>query len=616
MLIFDIETDGLLDECTKVHCMVIYDTTTDTYTEYRPHEIMQGVKRLEYGDPIVGHNVIAFDIPVLQKLYNFKLQPQRVIDTLVLSRLVYSNLKDIDMGLIRKGTLPAQLMGSHSLKAYGYRLGVLKGDYAEDNDEAWVCFNEDMLAYNKQDVTVTHALYQKLVSKGFSPWVSRLEHDCQWLMQKQERNGYPFDVTKAKSLEQTLRQKSEEIATKLASIAPPIEGDLFIPKRDNKTLGYKKGVPVQRYKEFNPNSRQQLEYILSKHYGYKFTDKRMYNLDGKLKLDEETLDLIANDTSTTDEIRHIAQLYSEYLMLAKRLGQLADGNNAWLKLVQADGRIHGKCNPNGAVSGRATHSLPNMSQVPSINSPYGAECRELFGVPDGWYQVGIDCSGLELRCLAHYLFPIDHGSYANEVLNGDIHTLNQKSAGLATRNDAKRFIYSFLYGAGNAKIGEIVGGNEDDGARLKAKFLKNTPQIKKLQTQLKDKLAPFNKEQRKRVWKTRYMEAIDGRQLYVRSLHSALNLLLQSCGAIICKDWIVRLNKNLKANAYRHGWDGDYAYMVWSHDEVQIACKTKETAEDIIRIAEKTIRETQEVLGINIQLDVEGKIGKNWKECH
>lgn len=112
------------------------------------------------------------------------------------------------------------------------------------------------------------------------------------------------------------------------------------------------------------------------------------------------------------------------------------------------------------------------------------------------------------------------------------------------------------------------------------------------------------------------MEAIDGRQLYVRSLHSALNLLLQSCGAIICKDWIVRLNKNLKANAYRHGWDGDYAYMVWSHDEVQIACKTKETAEDIIRIAEKTIRETQEVLGINIQLDVEGKIGKNWKECH
>lgn len=452
MLVFDIETNGLLDDVTKVHCMVIYDTNTDEYFEYRPKEIEQGVQKLISGDTICGHNVIAFDCPCLTKLYGMQFDPQKVIDTLVLSRLVYSNLKDVDMGLMRKGVLPKQLWGRHSLKAYGYRLGELKGTYSEETDDAWAVFNEEMLSYNKQDVVVTWKLYQKLQEKGYTEHASSIEHKAQWLMQKQEHNGYPFDVPKALALETTLRAELEAITTALVKSVPPIPDRVFIPKRDNKRLGYTAGVPVQKYKEFKINSRDQLKYILGTHLGYKWLDS-MYEIetdaDGeetnrKLKLDEESLQQIIHDPKASPEVRQIAEQYSTAFMLSKRLGQLADGQQAWLKLLGNDNKIHGKVNPNGAVSGRATHSNPNVAQVPAVDKPYGYQCRELFRVPEGWYQAGVDCSGLELRCLAHFLYPYDNGAYAHEILNGDIHTANQKNAGLETRNQAKTFIYGFL----------------------------------------------------------------------------------------------------------------------------------------------------------------------------
>lgn len=624
MLVFDIETNGLLDDVTKVHCMVIYDTNTDEYFEYRPNEIEQGVQKLISGDTICGHNVIAFDCPCLTKLYGVQFDHQKVIDTLVLSRLVYSNLKDVDLGLMRKGVLPKKLWGRHSLKAYGYRLGELKGTYSEDTDDAWAVFNEDMLTYNKQDVVVTWKLFQKLQEKGYTEHASTIEHKAQWLMQKQEHNGYPFDVPKALALETTLRAELEAITTELAKSVPPIPDRVFIPKRDNKRLGYTAGVPVQKYKEFKINSRDQLKYILGTHLGYKWLDS-MYEIetdeDGeetnrKLKLDEESLQQIIHDPKASHEVRQIAEQYSTAFMLSKRLGQLADGQQAWLKLLGNDNKIHGKVNPNGAVSGRATHSNPNVAQVPAVDKPYGYQCRELFRVPDGWYQAGVDCSGLELRCLAHFLYPYDNGAYAHEILNGDIHTANQKNAGLETRNQAKTFIYGLIYGAGNEKLGEIVDGDAEDGKKLKAKFLKNTPAIKKLQSTIKDTLAPYDIGAGCRKYKRKYLIGLDGRKLYVRSLHSALNLLLQSAGALICKRWTTRTEERLQALGLNHSWNGDYCLMAWVHDEIQVACRTKEIAEIVVREAQEAVRDVQQEFTFRIQLDTEGKIGRNWAECH
>lgn len=623
MLIFDIETDGLLDTVTKIHCMVIYDDYKDEYTLYRPKDIEKGVKRLvNYTGQIVGHNIIAFDIPVMEKLYNVTFNHERAVDTLVLARLVFSNIKDIDAAAMRKGIQLGKMYGSHSLKAYGYRLGVLKGTYAEDNEECWSVFNEDMLEYNKQDVVVTKALYEKLKSKGFTQHASIIEHKAQWLMQKQEHNGICFDIAKAYDLKNLLDEEYAKTVEELKKYAPKIPDKVFIPKRDNQAKGYKAGVPIQRYKEFNPSSRQQLEYILSTHYNYQFKDN-MYTptrdssgkiTSRKLTLDEETLKHIQADDTAPDEVKHLASLYQRSFLLSKRLGQLAEGQNAWLKMLGEDLRIHGRVNPNGAVSGRATHNAPNLAQVPNASSPYGKECRELFTVPEGWYQAGIDCSGLELRCLAHYLYKYDHGAYAHEILNGDIHTANQHAAGLPTRNDAKRFIYGFLYGAGNAKIGEIVNGTEEDGKRLKEKFLKNTPALKSLQKAIKDALVTY--EGREQVWKRKYLIGLDGRKLYVRSPHSALNLLLQSAGALICKRWITRIEERLLAQGMKHDWEGDFVFMAWVHDEIQIACKDKVIADTVVIEAQNAIRDVQLEFKFNVQLETEGKVGKNWYETH
>ena len=460
MLIFDIETDGLLDTMTTIHCMSISDGHHNV-VGYRPDEIEQGVKRLwkavNDGEGICGHNIINFDIPAIQKIYPWFDIPRdkraNVVDTLVLARLVFSNIANSDAIHYRKKEYPGALIGSHTLKAYGYRMGIYKGTYAEDTEDAWGCFNEEMLQYNIQDVVVTEALYERELAKDYPASAIELEHKAQWLMFKQEQNGFPFDVEGAKRLEKTLRDRAAIVSDQITKMAPPIPDKVFVPKRDNKRLGYKAGVPIQRYKDFNPGSRQQIEWVIRQHYGYSPENEELYAEDGRLKIDETTFHFMAKDEAAPQEVRTLAPLFEEQLMLKKRLGQLADGTQAWLKCVKEDGRIHGRVNPNGTVSGRATHSQPNVTQVPHNASPYGKECRSLFGVPRGWTQAGIDACGLELRCLSHFLFPYDHGAYAHEVVHGDIHTANQKAAGLPTRDNAKTFnkmdVYKLIENGGH-----------------------------------------------------------------------------------------------------------------------------------------------------------------------
>lgn len=632
MLIFDIETDGLLKDVSKVHCLCIYDTECSQMFRYSPETVAEGISKLQEAIDncvsICGHNVINYDIPALVKLFNFNVPYEKhkyVIDTLVYARLVYSNIDTIDIGLMKSGKLPKDLYKSQKLKAWGYRLGELKGTYGEQED-AWSEYTPEMLDYNEQDVWVTKALLEKLDRANYSKTAIELEHQVAWLMAQQERNGFPFDVEKAKELEVTLRSRAAVLNAELVSKIPRIPDKVFIPKRDNKTKGYKAGVPIQRYKDFNPSSRKQVEYVVRKMYKYNPTNPDLYDIPDipvepfnpegyRLKIDDETFGYIKNDENAPEELRHIAGIIEEGLLISKRLGQLADGKQAWLLTYDtSDNCIHGRVIPNGAVSGRATHSSPNVAQVPSINSPYGKECRELF-CAGKWYQAGIDASGLELRCLAHFMYPYDKGEYAHEILNGDIHTKNQLAAGLPTRNNAKTFIYAFLYGAGDAKIGKIINGDAKEGKQIKKKFLKATPAIRNLREAVQDALAVT--ERGKVIkWKRHFLKGLDGRKLHVRSLHSALNLLLQSAGALICKKWIVRTEERLLKLGLKHGWEGDFCYMAWVHDEIQVACRTKEIAEIVVREAQQAMRDTQEFFHFRVQLDTEGKIGRNWADCH
>lgn len=630
-IVFDIETDGLLDTTKRFWCGWLYDSYTDLYTGYTDlDEFFDALNKYgTSGYNIVGHNICKFDIPALKKLKGerFEFDVRDVcIDTLVLARLIYSNIKDTDVGLMRSGRLPKALYGSHSLKAYGYRMGELKGTYGE-HEGAWDKFTNEMYEYNKQDVVVTLKLFQKLMAKGYPLKAIQLEHDIAWVMAKQERNGFVFDKDQATKLYSELAGKRQVLYENLVSKGGSwtvYKGDK-IYKRDNAKRGIKAGVPYPQYEEvtFNPNSRQHIAKVLMDR-GWEPTEMTP---TGAPKVDEETLKT-AKGIDLTEGIL-------EYLLINKRIAQLAEGDNAWLKLMKDDPdgytRIHGSVNPNGAVTGRATHAYPNVAQVPAGRSPYGEECRSLFRVPTGWYEAGIDASGLELRCFAHFLYPYDHGEYVNEILNGDIHTHNQKMAGLPTRDQAKTMIYCMMYGGGDGKLGEVINGTAKDGKALKERFFNAVPAYKELCSDIERTLITASEwvggvnkvTWRKRVHPdnsnlsiTHSILGLDRRVVYVRSPHSALNTLLQSAGALICKKWVCLVEENMRKAGYKHGWDGDFAMMAWVHDETQIACRTREIAEDCVRIAQESMRQTQEFFKFNCQLDTEGKIGANWFDCH
>ena len=292
-----------------------------------------------------------------------------------------------------------------------------------------------------------------------------------------------------------------------------------------------------------------------------------------------------------------AKIFGEYLMLGKRLGQLSDGSEAWLK-VEKSGRIHGSVTTNGAVTGRCTHRKPNLAQVTSSNSPYGKECRSLFVPSEGWKLVGVDASGLELRCLAHYMGKFDNGEYANVILEGDIHTKNQEAAGLDTRNQAKTFIYAFLYGAGDGKIGSVVGGNAAIGRSLKARFLSQTPALARLKGEI-DRVLDVKDT----------LVGVDGRPLYIRSAHAALNTLLQSAGAVVMKRATVVAYRMLRAASI------PFKQVAHVHDEIQYECPP-ENAEELGRIVCKAITQAGEFFDFRCPLAGEYNVGDNWADTH
>lgn len=571
--IFDLETDGLLDDVTTIHCMVIKDIDTGQALGYTGKGIWtEGIPKLEKADMICGHNIIKYDIPVLQKLGTFNPQGQ-TRDTLVCTRLVWADVKQADF---TRTDFPKKLIGSHSLAAWGHRIGNYKDDY----NGGWEAYNDEMLEYCFQDVEVTNTLWKKIEAKNYSEQSIELEHEVAELIYRQEQAGFAFDKETAGKLYAKLSARKQELTAKLLENIPPWQ-----VKLKTKT----------KFVEFNPASRDQCAKVL-KQYGWEPED---FSPAGKPKVDETTLAQITNSPEGRDPMLiELATIMGEYFLLIKRLGQLGDGNQAWLK-VERGGRIHGSCNTNGAVTGRATHAYPNVAQVPSCGAPYGKDCRELFTVGRGKKLVGVDVSGLELRCLAHYMARYDGGAYGETVVNGDIHTANQEAAGLATRPQAKTFIYGFLYGAGAGKLGSIVGKGAKEGALLKARFLKKLPALANLI------------ERVQKAAERGYIIGLDGRHLKVRSPHSALNVLLQSAGALICKQWMVEFDKALKDK----GLSESCQQVAWVHDEIQLETK-EDMAHEIGELAVECIKRAGDHFSIRCELTGEYNIGNNWAETH
>ena len=546
-VILDIETDGF--NPSKIHCIVAKDVSTNTVYVWDSSNMYGFKSWTKYVDKFIMHNGLSFDAPVLNRLLGTGITPDKIIDTLILSQL-FNPIRE-------KG---------HSLRAWGEKLNMRKG--GEDVNFSKYDFN--MLKYCKQDVEITHAVYNELVkeSNGFSQESSDLEHNIRLILDQQEKNGFAFDMMKAQQLLAKLKEDIYDLEQwSLEEFEPTIV------EMKTKT----KEIP------FNIGSRQQIADRLMKK-GWKpkqFTDKK------NIIINEAVLKTIKEP-----ELKLTAERFSKYFLLQKRAVMV----ESWIDACDNDNRVHGKVMTLRTITGRMAHNSPNMAQVPAVYSPYGKDCRGLWTISDPmkYKLVGTDASGLELRCLAHYL---NDTTYTDEILNGDIHTKNMELAGLANRDQAKTFIYAFLYGAGAEKIGKIVGAGKEQGNSLIKRFLSNLPSLRRLREQVES------------VSRRGKIKAIDGRYLKVRSPHSALNTLLQGAGAIVCKQWLL----HIITRVYNKKLDAKLVASV--HDEYQFEVANKDVNE-FCSITKIAMKETEKTLKLRCPLDNDYKVGVTWAETH
>tara|TARA_Y100001960_G_C14784209_1_gene890267 strand:+ start:10104 stop:12248 length:2145 start_codon:yes stop_codon:yes gene_type:complete len=711
-LCWDVETDGLLESVTKLHCIATVDVDTseealyaDSYAMMTKGTLADGLQALLNADLLIGHNLIKYDHPVIEKLTGICLPKEKIFDTLTAVRLIWANVAQLDHRATYK--LKGGMMGSHSLGAWGIRLGgSQKMDYSPVMDSGQPVYeplNDPALAkssddrsrrltrckkdprwegsiftpmmgdYCLQDVRVNTELFLRIerqIANNNYYQTIKLEHDASWLLAQQERNGFKFDEQGANRLLAVLSGRREALYAALVDTFGGWfkRGEMVTPSR---TLTYRDPTKPSRvagapftpveWVEFNPSSRTHIIRVL-KERGWKPTE---FTPSGEPKVDEAVLAKLKFPE---------APLMAEWFLIQKRLGQLYDGQQAWLSKVTPQGYIHHSVTPNGAVTGRATHHNPNLGQVPSTAAPYGGECRDLFTVPDGWVLFGSDAAGLELRCLAHFMSPYDNGAYIDTVLNGDVHWANAQAAGFVPvgtirdehddhhehgRRSAKRFIYSYLYGCGAELTGEQVGYTDEEyqawkKAEAHIKWLKKQQQKLNNIARMKSKQAGRYIEPETAVLPTRerlchilkgtevqenftkglpalralieeckalhkeqgYILGLDGRKIYTRSAHAALNSLLQGAGAVICKQWIVELERLAIEAGYTHGLHGDFMYCAWVHDEVQIACRTRQIAEHFGELSQTAMRNVQKLFNFRCQLDTDFKIGATWKDTH
>jgi DNA polymerase I len=597
--VFDLETNGLYDEVTTIHCLVLHDLNRDQTFTYGPDSIAAGLEHLATADVLIGQNILFYDIPVIRKLYPFyTFAAARIIDTLITTRLIWPKEKLYDMDTEQYTQVPPKLRGSASLKAWGYRLSDYKINFKDFKE-----YSEEMLAYCIQDVNVTTQLFRHTQKQTCSEAALKLEHDFALAIEKQIRSGFPFDVDACLDLVDDLRTKQATLEADLKELFPPKKIEtIFVPKVNNASRGYVKGQPFTKvmHEEFNPGSRQQIVDRLQTKYGWvpeKSTEK------GNPSIDDDVLSALPYPE---------AKPLAEYMLIKKRLGQIADGNNAWLKLVNDEtGCMHGDVVTNGCITGRCAHRNPNMGQVPAGYSEYGKECRGLFHAPDGWTLIGVDAKALELRCLAGYLAHWDDGEYARVVTDEsiDIHTYNQEMFGVATRDIAKRLLYGLLYGCGALKAGTIIDPNEKDelvlrklGSTAMNSFMQGIPALKAL----KDRIAH-------NIAKREYLIGLDGRPLFCRSDFKGLNVLLQSSGALIMKQVVIELHNKMYDLGYIYGHDWQQNAMI--HDEVQVSCPPA-MVDTLTSVALEAFPASQQFFDFQCPIHGDAHVGYCWSDTH
>ncbi|MCP5006671.1 MAG: hypothetical protein GY941_22420 [Planctomycetes bacterium] len=680
LLSVDIESDGFLEEMTRIWCICAKDYMTGEEYKFNPEQLDDALYLLKDAETCVYHNGIGFDEEAIKKLYP-KFKHQSTLDTLIMSRLIWTDIQDRDG--INNHKVPDKLKSSHSLEAWGYRVDLNKGDFGKV--EGFDTYKPEMLEYCMDDVRITDRLLHLIAQQNYSPEAIRLEHDFARVIQKQINSGFVFDTGKALELKSELETKRHELTTELDKYVEPTitlskkpamyHFDLGDYKLSHESKGKLRhivkaqvgkemthaqindsiidGEPKVTVTPFNPNSgKQKIDLLKSKTpwIPEDFTEA------GTPKTDAESLSKLDHE---------IAAPLAKLSRVNKIHGMVAGTDNKnsvpWLEMVK-DGRIHGYVNTCGTNTGRCKHSRPNMAQLPKVKvdkktheliygegSGWGTDCRALFTVPSGYSLVGCDSCGQELRNLSHYLHPFDNGEYVKTILEGDIHVTNQEAAELETRDEAKTFIYSFLYGCSAIITGfavsqhdtdRFIGTSYEDKAKAyvdkKSVTLNGVTMIKKkkghmvavtdqvylstakgfaVQEKFRKNLNGFEKLMQwvNREAKRGYMLGLDGRLYHIRSAHKGLNTILQGAGACQLK-WATNYTYD-KVTKQGVIWDKDWWLCSSTHDEYQAAViKGKE--ELVGGIMREGFKLAGDHYNMKCPMDGEYKIGNNYAETH
>jgi hypothetical protein len=633
--VFDCETNGLLQQLDRLHCLGLKDLDSGKYHSFADQKghrpIREGVEMLNSAELLVGHNIIGFDIKALRKVYPWFAPKAQLRDTLLIAKLFWPHIKDTDWARAAKGQLPKKYIGRHSLAAWGYRIGVLKTEY----DGGWDAWTPTMHSYMGDDVTATSALLERIEARANKLGLPlydanpkpgadciELEHRVAEIVEKVIEHGFAFDKAKATKLFAKIATRKAALEADLARVFPPktVES-IFVPKKNNKKVGYVKGVPFTKRKvvPFKPSSRRHVSERLIK-LGWQ---PEAYGKDGYPTVDDDILRALPYPQ---------AGVLAEFFLVDKRLGMIANGKEAWLK-HETNGRIRSQIDSLGAHTGRMTHKKINQAQVPGLidkktgkPAPYGAECRECFKADDGYVLVGCDADALELRDLAGYMARFDGGAYIETVLRGDkskgtdMHTINAKALG-CSRDVAKIYFYAMIYGSGDKNLAVILGFKGTDkflrkkGAESKAKLMKAVPALGKLLKAVAKKKVEVERviKGKKEKLKVIRMRGLDGRPLESRSENAALNTLLQSAGAIQMKRGLVILYDDLIAKGWTFG--KEFSIVALVHDEWQTNV-LPHLVEEYGETACEAIRKAGRYYSFRCPLEAQYSSGANWKETH
>lgn len=604
-LLFDLESDGLLDTVTKIHCIAIKDIATNEDYFFGPDEVMRGIEMLKQADRVVGHNILDYDLRVIKNVTGVIIDSEP-LDTLLLSRMLFPDNK-----------IPKGCRGPHSLESWGVRF-----KHPKPKHEDWSQYSEDMKHRCKEDVEINFKLYKLCRSRwgNRDPSPIHMEHQVAKIVLKQQEFGIRFDASLAQVLLKDLTKSHEEITEKYQKVFPLQVSNLGTVSKPFKKSGeytqqvlkhYEGEFPVPvagpftriQISQINPQSYKQvtqsllsmgwkpLEYNYKKDpHGKPLKDDKGEKIKAgpKIPNGEHSIEAFRKQTGRED----IAEVLGTIGTVNHRLGLV----KGLIQNVRGDGRIESQANTIGTPTARFTHRVVVNIPKAAEGIYKGKEFRSLFTCDKGRVLIGCDADALEARVEAHYTYQYDQ-AYSLELIEGDIHTKNAELFGIS-RNEAKTVKYALLYGCSAGKL-ETLGFREDAARQIHKSFWSDCIGLSKLKKKLENESEEsFGK-----------IQAIDGRPLSSRYKHSLVNTLFQSAGSIIMKKAWCLLDDALTEQRL------DATIVGQWHDEVLVDC-SEDVAKIVATLCEECLISAGKYYNCNVPITGQSRVGKTWADVH